>query len=177
VIKLILNSRTYQLAAVPNESNARDDQFFSHFMPKAMPAQAMLDMLNQATGSKEQFGSFPEANQSRTIGNAHRKRISGRLRTVTSRFSGGHRPENSKPNLVQTLMMINSPYVRQQGANRQYDRRSARPTPRLTKTWLRTFTCAHSIGCPRPWSWVKPYRSSNRRKTVARAPRISCGRL
>jgi hypothetical protein len=110
VIRLILNSRTYQLAALPNESNARDDRFFSHFMPKAMPAQAMLDMLNQATGAKEQFGSFPERTKAvqaaMPIGNG-----------FLDAFGQSHRDfladidPKLEPNLVQTLMMINSPYV------------------------------------------------------------------
>jgi hypothetical protein len=110
VVKFILNSRTYQLSAVPNDSNARDDRFFSHFIPKAMPAQAMLDMLNQATGSKEQFGSFPERTKAvqsaMPIGNG-----------FLDAFGQSHRDfladidPKLEPNLVQTLMMINSPYV------------------------------------------------------------------
>jgi len=110
VVRLILNSRTYQTSAVPNESNSRDDQFFSHFLPKAMPAQAMLDMLNQATGSKEQFGSFPERTKAvqsaMPIGNG-----------FLDAFGQSHRDfladidPKLEPNLVQTLMMINSPYV------------------------------------------------------------------
>ena len=110
VIRLILNSRTYQLSAVPNDSNSRDDRFFSHFLPKAMPAQAMLDMLNQATGAKEQFGSFPE----RT------KAVQAALPVnngFLDAFGESHRDfladidPKLEPNLVQTLMMINSPYV------------------------------------------------------------------
>ncbi len=110
LIKLILNSRAYQLSAVPNDSNSRDDRFFSHFLPKAMPAQAMLDMLNQATGAKETFGSFPE----RT------KAVQSALPVnngFLDAFGESHRDfladidPKLEPNLVQTLMMINSPYV------------------------------------------------------------------
>jgi hypothetical protein len=110
VIKLILNSRTYQLTSLPNGSDARDDRFFSHFMPKAMPAQALLDMLNQATGAKEQFGSFPERTKAvqaaMPINNG-----------FLDAFGESHRDfladidPKLEPNLVQTLMMINSPYV------------------------------------------------------------------
>ncbi|HLJ57092.1 MAG TPA: DUF1549 domain-containing protein [Chthonomonadaceae bacterium] len=110
VIRLILNSRTYQLSAIPTDSNARDDRFFSHFLPKAMPAQAMLDMLNQATGAKEQFGSFPE----RTKAVQAAMPISN---SFLNAFGESHRDfladidPKLEPNLVQTLMMINSPYV------------------------------------------------------------------
>src|SRR5438445_9741639 len=37
--RLILNSRTYQLSAVPNDSNALDDRFYAHYYPKPMLAQ------------------------------------------------------------------------------------------------------------------------------------------
>src|SRR5207237_9119131 len=60
VTRLILSSRTCQLSSIPNESNRQDDRFFSHFVPKAMPALALLDMVNQATGVMESFSSFPE---------------------------------------------------------------------------------------------------------------------
>src|SRR5207237_4890663 len=58
VTKLILNSKTYQFSSVPNESNRLDDRFFSHYQPKAMPAQVLLDMIDQAAGVAEQFDSW-----------------------------------------------------------------------------------------------------------------------
>lgn len=110
MIRLILNSRTYQISAIPNDTNSRDDRFFSHFMPKAMPAQAMLDVLNQVTGAKETFGAFPE--RTRAVQSA--LPINNNF---LSSFGESHRDfladidPKLEPNLVQTLLMINSPYV------------------------------------------------------------------
>lgn len=110
VIRLILNSRTYQLSGMPNESNGRDDRFFSHYFPKPMPAEALLDMVNQATGTQESFGSFPERN----------KAVQAALppqNYFLSAFGQSHREfladidPKLEPNLVQTLIMINSPYI------------------------------------------------------------------
>ena len=108
--KLILNSRAYQLTSIPNESNKLDDRFFSHFMPKPMPAQVVVDMINQATGAKESFGTFPER--------ARAVQASLPPRTpFLNAFGQSHREfladidPKLEPNLVQTLMMINSPYV------------------------------------------------------------------
>jgi len=110
VIRLILNSRTYQLSSIPNASNAADDRFFSHFTSRPMPAQVLLDMLDQACGKQEQFGAFPErshAIQTATpIGNE-----------FLNAFGQSHREfltdldPKLEPNLVQTLAMINSPYI------------------------------------------------------------------
>ncbi len=110
VVRLILNSRTYQLSAIPNPSNQQDDRFFSHYLPKAMPAQALIDVVNQATGAQESFGSFPE--RSRAV---QAEIPSGSQ--FLSAFGQSHREfladidPKLEPNLVQTLMMINSPYI------------------------------------------------------------------
>ena len=59
IIKLILHSRTYQLSSAPNETNELDDRFFSHFYPRPMLAQTLLDALNDVTGTQEKFGRYP----------------------------------------------------------------------------------------------------------------------
>lgn len=110
IIRLILNSRTYQLSSIPNPSNAKDDRFFSHFAPRPMPAQVLLDMLDQATGVHEQFDNFPErakaVQASLPIGSE-----------FLDAFGQSHREfladlnPKLEPTLVQTLSMINSPYI------------------------------------------------------------------
>ncbi len=110
VTRLILNSRTYQLSAVPNASNEKDDRFFSHYFPKAMPAEALIDAVNQATGAPEKFGSFPE--RSRAV----QAEVPNGSQFLSA-FGQSHREfladidPKLEPNLVQTLMMINSPYI------------------------------------------------------------------
>jgi Protein of unknown function (DUF1553)/Protein of unknown function (DUF1549) len=62
VIRLIANSRTYQLSAHPNTTNQNDDKYFSHALVKSkrMSAEVLLDALCTATGSPEKFTGFPE---------------------------------------------------------------------------------------------------------------------
>uniref|UniRef100_UPI00286A8D54 DUF1549 domain-containing protein n=1 Tax=Armatimonas sp. TaxID=1872638 RepID=UPI00286A8D54 len=55
-IRTILNSKTYQTSSEVNATNALDNQFFSHFYPRPMLGQVLLDNLNLATGSTERFG-------------------------------------------------------------------------------------------------------------------------
>ena len=59
VMRLIMNSRTYQLAADSHESNFRDTQFFSHYYARRLPAEVLLDAICQATGVPEQFAGYP----------------------------------------------------------------------------------------------------------------------
>lgn len=110
VIRLILNSRTYQLSSLPNASNVADDRFFSRYAPRPMPAQVLLDILNQATEVNERFGTYPDrtrAIQASLPINSY----------FLDSFGQSHRlfladiDPKLEPNLVQTLQMINSPYI------------------------------------------------------------------
>jgi hypothetical protein len=59
VMRLIMNSRTYQLAADSQESNFRDTQFYSHYYARRLSAEVLLDAICQATGVPEQFAGYP----------------------------------------------------------------------------------------------------------------------
>ena len=52
----ILLSRTYQLAAAPNESNRLDHTNYSHANIRPLMAEVMVDALNAALGASETFG-------------------------------------------------------------------------------------------------------------------------
>ena len=59
VMRLIMNSRTYQLSAQTTTSNFRDDRFYSHFYARRLPAEVMLDAICSATDEPEQFPGYP----------------------------------------------------------------------------------------------------------------------
>lgn len=108
--RLILNSKTYQTSSEVNQTNALDTQFFSHFYPRPMLGQLLLDSLNQATGTSERFGDFPTETKAAhltlpvgsyfmdTFGRSHRE------------FLANLEPK-IEPTLVQTLHVLNSPYI------------------------------------------------------------------
>jgi hypothetical protein len=53
----ILNSRSYQLTATPTANNRGDRANYSHSYARPMTAEVVLDVLNDALGSSEDFGS------------------------------------------------------------------------------------------------------------------------
>lgn len=53
----ILESRTYQLSVVPNATNRFDKNNFSHSQVRPMMAEVVVDMINTATGTRENFGA------------------------------------------------------------------------------------------------------------------------
>lgn len=59
LVRLITQSHAYQLDATPNQYNAVDRQNFSHFYPKRMSAEMLLDAIDQLTGTKSDFADLP----------------------------------------------------------------------------------------------------------------------
>jgi hypothetical protein len=59
IMRLIMNSRTYQLSAETRDSNFRDTRFYSHYYARLLPAEVLLDAICQSTGSPEQFSGYP----------------------------------------------------------------------------------------------------------------------
>lgn len=59
VVRVITQSNTYQLSAMPNEHNAVDRQNFSHYYPRRMQAEVLLDAVDQFTGAKSDFADLP----------------------------------------------------------------------------------------------------------------------
>ncbi len=52
LIRRIMNSRTYQQSAIPNETNREDEINFSHTVLRPLQAEQLLDSLAQVTGVK-----------------------------------------------------------------------------------------------------------------------------
>ena len=59
LIRVIMTSRLYQLDSQPTEQNASDSKFYSHFKVKRIPAEPLLDAIDQVTGVQTKFKSLP----------------------------------------------------------------------------------------------------------------------
>ena len=59
VMRLILNSRTYQLSARTVRGNETDTRFYSHYYARRLPAEVMADAISSATGVPDRFDGFP----------------------------------------------------------------------------------------------------------------------
>jgi Protein of unknown function (DUF1549)/Protein of unknown function (DUF1553) len=57
--RTIMNSRTYQLSAVPNETNQEDETNFSHALLRPLQAEPLLDALSRVTEVPVKFTSYP----------------------------------------------------------------------------------------------------------------------
>jgi hypothetical protein len=59
LIRIILNSETYQRDSATNPGNATDTRFYSHYYARRLPAEVLLDAISCATGVPEKFDGYP----------------------------------------------------------------------------------------------------------------------
>jgi hypothetical protein len=59
LVRLIVNSTTYQLSSLPNAHNAGDRQNYSRYYPRRMQAETLLDSIDALTGAKTDFANLP----------------------------------------------------------------------------------------------------------------------
>jgi hypothetical protein len=66
-IRVILNSRTYQLSSEPNDTN-RDDQInYSHYYLRRLMAEQLIDSITEVTGVPEKYQGFPLGTRAMSI--------------------------------------------------------------------------------------------------------------
>lgn len=59
LLRVILNSQTYQASYQTNEMNQEDSKYFSHQEPRLLGAEQLLDAINQTLALEQKFGSLP----------------------------------------------------------------------------------------------------------------------
>jgi hypothetical protein len=59
LMRVILNSRAYQLSSATRPGNETDARFYSHYYARRLPAEVMLDAICDATGVPEKFDGYP----------------------------------------------------------------------------------------------------------------------
>jgi len=107
--RVMLNSRLYQLSAVPNNTNELDDQNFSRAAWKAMPAEVLLDAFCQATGISEKFNGWPEGYRAIQVWDNRHPSYFFRVFGKPQRVSVCECERGNEPSIVQALHLMNSP--------------------------------------------------------------------
>jgi len=59
LMRVILQSRTYQLSANTCPAKDKDSRFYSHYYVRRLPAEVLLDAICQSTGVPEHFDGYP----------------------------------------------------------------------------------------------------------------------
>lgn len=109
--RTLLASRVYALSAVPNESNRRDRQNFSHAAPKPVPAEVLLDAISRATGVPERFNGWPEGYRAVDMWDNRMPSYFFEIFGRPKRLSVCACERGTEPSIAQALYLMNSPEV------------------------------------------------------------------
>jgi hypothetical protein len=110
LIRTICTSKTYQLSSTPNEFNAKDRQNFARFYPRRLPAEVLLDAIDQVTGVPSRFGTGRAATATRAIELPDESAKTGLLAAFgkPDRASACECERSGAATLTQSLLMIGS---------------------------------------------------------------------
>jgi hypothetical protein len=83
VVRTIMNSRTYQLSAVANDTNRDDETNFPHALSRPLQAEQLLDAIAQVTEAPLRFTGYPQGIHAEQMPGVH---SSGRTPSASERF-------------------------------------------------------------------------------------------
>ncbi len=109
LIRTICQSDLYQLSSEPNSYNERDRQSYSHFYPRRLPAEIMLDAVDQMNGTRSAFKGMPVGG--RAVQLPDMGGVDSNFLQVFGRPAGTSACEcerNGETSLAQTLLLLNS---------------------------------------------------------------------
>ncbi len=108
LIRLIVQSRTYQFDGGALEENLQDERNYSRFYPKRLQAEVLLDAIDHVTGTPTPFGGMPTGTRAVALPNAgyssYFMKIFGRSASTTACEC----ESTVEPNLAQNLHLLNS---------------------------------------------------------------------
>ena len=111
LMRTIMTSRVYQLSSVPRQENLAQERQFLHYNVKRMPAEVLLDAIDDACGTQERFSGVPLGTRAIELpdGNytSYFLDTLGRpLRTIACECE-----RTSQPNLAQVLHIANGDLI------------------------------------------------------------------
>src|SRR5205807_2334071 len=59
LVRTVMASHTYQLSAVPNDTNRADENNFAHCQVRPLQAEQLLDAIAQVAGVPAKFRGYP----------------------------------------------------------------------------------------------------------------------
>ncbi|HYZ86569.1 MAG TPA: DUF1549 domain-containing protein [Bryobacteraceae bacterium] len=111
LIRTVMNSTTYQLSSEANATNGDDGVFYSKYIIRRLPAEALLDSVSQVLGVPTSFSGYPAGTRAMQLPDV---RVDNQFLSVFGRpirniCDAGER--SSAPTITQALHVINGDTV------------------------------------------------------------------
>lgn len=108
LMRTIMESRLYQLSSTPNDSNLADTRNFSRAYRRRLPAEVLMDAINDLTGVPDTFSALPAGSRATQ---AWTYKIDSQLMDAFSRPNPSSDPpceRDQQMSVVQSLHLMNS---------------------------------------------------------------------
>jgi hypothetical protein len=119
LVRVITQSRAYQLSEVPNEHNLVDRQNFSRYYPRRLQAEVLLDAIDHVAGTQTDFANLPPGTRAVALPDNSYNRSSQFLRVFGRPEAASvcecERVQSSS--LAQSLHLLNSQELKGKLAN------------------------------------------------------------
>jgi len=117
LVTTIMKSRTYQLSAMPNETNRDDTKYFSRAVTKLLTAEQLLDAICDYTGVPEKFAGLPAGTRAIQLPDGEVNHPFLKTFGQPARELACECERESDGNLAQALQLINGPTVNEKVKN------------------------------------------------------------
>jgi hypothetical protein len=86
LIRLVMNSRAYQLSAEPNDTNGGDELNYSHVLPRRLTAEQLLDAQHEAMAVPARFNGYPSGMRAGQLPGVEAVRLREKRRSSSDTF-------------------------------------------------------------------------------------------
>jgi hypothetical protein len=145
LMRTIMESHLYQLSSTPNEFNLADTRSFSRAYRRRLPAEVLLDAVNDATGTADTFAGMPPGSRAMQ---AWSYKIESQFMDAFSRPDSSMDPpceRDTHISVVQSLHLMNSKAIQTKlqsatGRARQLADSDKSPEEIVTELYLATLS-------------------------------------
>ncbi len=172
--RLILNSRSYQLSALPVAGQAEEPASFSHYPIRRLEAEVLIDALNQITGTTESYSSaipepftfIPETQRSIALPDGSISSSFLELFGRPPRDTGLELERNNKLTAAQSLHLLNSSHIQKKldQSRKLQNLINSKGTPREVTSGLYLMILSR-YPTEQEWEVVSGYAQSSKVKT------------
>jgi hypothetical protein len=116
-MRVIMNSRTYQLSTETSDYNKDDNKYFSHAVTKLLTAEQLLDAICAATALPEKFAGLPLGTRATQLPDGEVNHVFLKTFGQPGRELACECERESDSNLAQALQLINGPTINEKLRN------------------------------------------------------------
>ncbi len=113
LIRVIMNSATYQRSSKANEFNKQDEKYYSRYIVRRLKAEAMLDAISQVTGAPTDFPGYPAGMRAMQLPDARVNSYFLKAFGRPDRVNTCECERSSEPTVTQALHIINGDTINQ----------------------------------------------------------------